>query len=151
MLYPLSYGGKAPSLTTRHSRTGGGDLGPYAQAMPRVLLVDDDPAILRLLEVNFRIEGFDVDAAAHGEEAIAAATAARPDVAILDLMLPGMDGLQILARLRATPATADVPVVFLSARGRDDMPVDGTNVLYVQKPFDTVDLVATVRTLLEGA
>jgi DNA-binding response OmpR family regulator len=119
--------------------------------MPRVLLVDDDPAILRLLEVNFRIEGFDVDAAAHGEGAIAAATAARPDVAILDLMLPGMDGLQILARLRATPATADVPVVFLSARGRDDMPVDGTNVLYVQKPFDTVDLVATVRSLVEGA
>ena len=63
MLYPLSYGGKAPSLTTRLSPTGGGDLGPYAQAMPRVLLVDDDPAILRLLEVNFRIEGFDVDAA----------------------------------------------------------------------------------------
>jgi len=121
------------------------------QAMPRVLLVDDDPAILRLLEVNFRIEGFDVDAAAYGEEAIAAATAARPDVAILDLMMPGMDGHQILARLRATPATADVPVVFLSARGRDDMPVDGTNAIYVQKPFDTVDLVATVRGLLEGA
>ena len=108
-------------------------------------------AILRLLEVNFRIEGFDVDAAAHGEEAIAAATAARPDVAILDLMLPGMDGRQILARLRAMPATADVPVVFLSARGKDDMPLEGTNVLYVQKPFDTVDLVATVRTLMEGA
>ena len=118
--------------------------------MPRVLLVDDDPAILRLLEVNFRIEGFDVDAAGHGEEAIAAATAARPDVAILDLMLPGMDGREILARLRATPATADVPVVFLSARGRDDMPLEGANVTYVQKPFDTVDLVATVRALLEG-
>ena len=69
--------------------------------MPRVLLVDDDPAILRLLEVNFRMEGFVVDAAAHGEDAIAAATAARPDVAILDLMLPGMDGRQILDGLRA--------------------------------------------------
>ena len=66
-------------------------------------------------------------------------------------MLPGMDGRQILARLRAMPATADVPVVFLSARGKDDMPLEGTNVRYVQKPFDTVDLVATVRTLMEGA
>ena len=66
--------------------------------MPRVLLVDDDPAILRLLEVNFRMEGFDVDAADHGEVAIAAAAATRPDVAILDLMLPGMDGREILAR-----------------------------------------------------
>jgi DNA-binding response OmpR family regulator len=119
--------------------------------MPRVLLVDDDPAILRLLEVNFRMEGFDVDAAAHGEEAIAAATAARPDVAILDLMLPGMDGREILARLRSMPTTADVPVVFLTARGRDDAPIEGTSEIYVQKPFDTVALVATVRTLVEGA
>jgi DNA-binding response OmpR family regulator len=119
--------------------------------MPRVLLVDDDPAILRLLEVNFRMEGFDVDAASHGEEAIAAATAARPDVAILDLMLPGMDGREILARLRAMPATADVPVVFLTARGRDDAPIDSASEIYVQKPFDTVDLVDTVRNLAEGS
>ena len=148
MLYPLSYGGKASSLATCLRRPYGD---PYAQAMPRVLLVDDDPAILRLLEVNFRMEGFEVDAAGHGEEAIAAAEAARPDVAILDLMLPGMDGREILARLRSMAATADVPVVFLTARGRDDAPLDGTNEIYVQKPFDTVALVATVRTLVEGA
>ena len=79
-------------------------IGPYAQAMPRVLLVDDDPAILRLLEVNFRMEGFEVEAAAHGEEAVAAARPPPPDVAILDLMLPGMDGREILARLRPMPA-----------------------------------------------
>ena len=115
-----------------------------------MLIVDDDPAILRLLEVNFRMEGFDVDSAGHGEEAIAAAIAARPDVAILDLMLPGMDGSAILARLRAMPATADVPVVFLTARGRDDAPI-GAAEMYVQKPFDTIELVATVRTLLEGS
>jgi len=118
--------------------------------MPRVLLVDDDPAILRLLEVNFRMEGFEVEVAAHGEEAIAAAAAAVPDVAILDLMLPGMDGRQILARLRSVPATAAIPVVFLTARGRDDVVLGGANEIYVQKPFDTVALVATVRTLAEG-
>jgi len=116
--------------------------------MARVLLVDDDPAILRLLEVNFRMEGFDVDAAGHGEDALALAAAAPPDVVILDLMMPGMDGRQLFDRLRAEPATASVPVVFLTARGRDDaMLVDGA--IVVQKPFDTVDLVQTVRTLVE--
>jgi len=117
--------------------------------MPRILLVDDDPAILRLLDVNFRMEGFDVDAASHGEDALAVVARTTPDVIVLDLMLPGMDGREILQRLRADPATAEVPVIFLTARGRDDVAA-GEAERYVQKPFDTVDLVATVRSLLEG-
>jgi DNA-binding response OmpR family regulator len=117
--------------------------------MPRILLVDDDPAILRLLDVNFRMEGFDVDAASHGEEALASAARAAPDVVVLDLMLPGMDGREILRRLREVPATAEVPVVFLTARGRDDASA-GVDARYIQKPFDTVELVTTVRALLEG-
>jgi DNA-binding response OmpR family regulator len=116
--------------------------------MARVLLIDDDPAILRLLEVNFRMEGFDVDAAAHGEEALAIATATPPDVVILDLMMPGMDGRQVFDELRAEPSTASVPIVFLTARGRDDALIAEGSIV-VQKPFDTVDLVATVRTLVE--
>jgi DNA-binding response OmpR family regulator len=116
--------------------------------MARVLLVDDDPAILRLLEVNFRMEGFEVDAAAHGEDALALARNAPPDAVILDLMMPGMDGRQLFDRLRATDATASVPVVFLTARGRDDALV-GDGAIVVQKPFDTVDLVSTIRTLVE--
>jgi DNA-binding response OmpR family regulator len=116
--------------------------------MARVLLVDDDPAILRLLEVNFRMEGFDVDTAGHGQEALALAAAARPDVAILDLMMPGMDGRQVYEALRAEPATASVPIVFLTARGRDDALI-AEGAIVVQKPFDTVDLVQTVRTLVE--
>jgi DNA-binding response OmpR family regulator len=117
-------------------------------AMARVLLIDDDPAILRLLEVNFRMEGFLVDAAAHGEEALAIATTTPPDAVILDLMMPGMDGRQVFDSLRAEPATADVPIVFLTARGRDDALI-AEGAIVVQKPFDTVDLVATVRTLVE--
>ena len=105
-------------------------------SMPRILLVDDDPAILRLLDVNFRMEGFDVDAASHGEDALAVVAQTTPDVIVLDLM-------------RADPATAEVPVIFLTARGRDDAAA-GEAERYVQKPFDTVDLVATVRSLLEG-
>jgi DNA-binding response OmpR family regulator len=117
--------------------------------MPRILLVDDDPAILRLLDVNFRMEGFDVDAAAHGEEALATAARQTPDVVVLDLMMPGMDGREILRRLREDPATADVPALFLTARGRDDAAM-GDDARYVQKPFDTVELVATVRAMLQG-
>jgi len=95
------------------------------------------------------MEGFDVDATSHGEDALAAAAHATPDVVVLDLMLPGMDGREILRRLRADPATASVPVLFLTARGRDDAAA-GEAERYIQKPFDTVDLVATVRSLVEG-
>jgi DNA-binding response OmpR family regulator len=116
--------------------------------MPRILLVDDDPAILRLLDVNFRMEGFDVDATSHGEEALAAVARQAPDVIVLDLMLPGMDGREILGRLRAEPATAGVPVLFLTARGRDDAAAGGAE-RYIQKPFDTVELVSTVRAMLQ--
>jgi DNA-binding response OmpR family regulator len=118
--------------------------------MPRILLVDDDLAILRLLEVNFRMEGFDVDAAGHGEEALAAASNATPDVVVLDLMMPGMDGHEIYDRLRAAPETADVPVIFRSARGRGDA-LEGVDAMYVQKPFDTVELVETAKSLVRGA
>jgi DNA-binding response OmpR family regulator len=117
-------------------------------SMPRILLVDDDPAILKLLDVNFRMEGFDVEAVSHGEDALAAVSRDVPDVVVLDLMLPGMDGREILRRLRDDPTTAAVPVVFLTARGRDDAAA-GEAERYVQKPFDTVDLVATVRSLVE--
>jgi DNA-binding response OmpR family regulator len=116
--------------------------------MARVLLVDDDPAILRLLEVNFRMEGFGVDAANHGEEALAMATATPPDVVVLDLMMPGMDGRELCRRLRATPETASVPIVFLTARGRDETP-EADRTVVVAKPFDTVELITTVRSLLE--
>ena len=117
--------------------------------MPRILIVDDDLAILRLLEVNFRMDGFEVDTAGHGEEALAAASDATPDVVILDLMMPGMDGHEIFDRLRAQPETAEVPIIFLSARGRDDA-LEGVQAVYVQKPFDTVELVETAKALVES-
>ena len=83
----------------------------------RVLLVDDDPAMLRLLEVNFRLEGFVVESASRGDEAARdRARPRRPTRLLLDVMMPGMDGHQVAARLRALPGLAEVPVVFLSAR-----------------------------------
>ena len=112
--------------------------------MPRVLLVDDDPAMLRLLEVNFRLEGFTVATAGRGEDALRAIRAEPPDVVVLDLMLPGIDGLEVHRAMREDPALAAVPVVFLTGRAVDDADAPlGAD--FVAKPFDPADLVALVR------
>jgi CheY-like chemotaxis protein len=119
----------------------------------RVLLVDDDPAMLRLLEVNFRLDGFVVDSATRGEEALAIATATPPAAVLLDMMMPGMDGAEVCRRLRALPGLDRVPVVFLSARVRDDDEPDDTTlgpVTHVAKPFDPQELVGLVRQRIGG-
>ena len=121
--------------------------------MPHVLLVDDDPVILRLLEVNFRLEGFETTTTSRGDEALGAAQERPPDAIVLDLMLPGMDGHEIFRRLREHPDLTDVPVIFLSARSRDETlgSVEDPRLRYLTKPFDTSELVQTVRTLIEAA
>jgi DNA-binding response OmpR family regulator len=121
-------------------------LGPVA----RVLLVDDDPAILRLLEVTFGLDGFETVAAARGEDALAAAAADRPDAVVLDLMLPGLDGREVYRRLREDPSTASIPVVFLTARTLED-DVRSLEAPFVTKPFDPTELIETVRDLLGGS
>ena len=115
--------------------------------MPRVLLVDDDPAMLRLLEVNFRLEGFETATASHGEEALAAIRESPPDAVVLDVMLPGIDGLEVYRRMRAEPPLAGVPVVFLTGRAVEDGTVDGA--IFVTKPFDPAVLVGLVRARAE--
>ena len=123
-------------------------LGPMA----RVLLVDDDPAILRLLEVNFRLEGFETVTASRGEDALTAAAERRPDAIVLDLMLPGLDGAEVFRRLRDDPSLVSVPVVFLSARPLEDdlVSLGAANATFVTKPFDPSALVETVQDLIEG-
>jgi DNA-binding response OmpR family regulator len=118
---------------------------------PRVLLVDDDPVIVRLLEVNFRLGGFIVDGANRGEEALIKAADNRPDAIVLDVMMPGLDGYEVCGRLRADPELQGVPVVFLTARAQEDDVARGYSlgvVEYVTKPFDPEALVATVRRAL---
>jgi len=112
--------------------------------VPRVLLVDDDPAMLRLLEVNFRLEGFETVTASHGIEALTAAEEHRPDAVVLDVMLPGIDGFEVQRRMRADPELAGVPVVFLTGRAFDD-PDAGGGATFVAKPFDPALLVGLVR------
>ena len=117
----------------------------------RILVCDDDPVILRLLQVNLELEGYDVLLANHGEEAFEVARAERPDLIILDIMMPRMDGYQTVAALKTNESTKHIPVVFLSAkaqasdieRGKEQGADD-----YLTKPFDPSDLLDVVERLV---
>lgn len=118
----------------------------------RILVVDDDPVILRLIEVNLDLEGFEVITADRGEDAIEQARAATPDLIILDLMMPEMSGWEIAERLQKDDSTKGIPLVFLSARTQDEDRRRGEELGvagYVTKPFDPADLVETIRKLTE--
>ena len=118
-------------------------------SMPRVLVVDDDPQVVRLLRVNLELEGYEVVSANDGNEALEAVASEDPDLVICDVMMPGMDGIEVVRRLRADKQT--VPVVMLSAKAmRSDMRVGldaGANE-YVTKPFDPAELIEVVDRLL---
>jgi DNA-binding response OmpR family regulator len=116
----------------------------------RVLVADDDPVILRLIEVNLGLEGFHVATASRGEDAITKAREVAPDVIILDVMMPGMTGWEVAQKLKQDSATAGIPVVFLSARTQEEDRLKGEQLgvaAYVSKPFDPVELVSTLRRL----
>jgi len=124
-----------------------------SEARPRILIVDDDPVILRLLQINFRLEGYEVDSASRGDEALRRAREAVPDVVVLDIMMPGVDGFDVLRQLKEDPASRDVPVILLSARAQDEDRRRGYALgveEYVTKPFDPAHLVEIVRRVLAG-
>ncbi len=118
-----------------------------------MLVVDDDEVIVRLLVLNFELEGHEVVTAADGRSALDRVSDGLPDVIVLDVMMPEVDGFEVCDRLRADPSTADVPVVFLSARAQAADVARGTEVggdAYVTKPFDPLDLVELVTRVVEG-
>ena len=113
--------------------------------MTFVLTVDDDPAILRTLSINLRARGYEVETAGDGRSALQIVDERMPDVVILDLGLPDLDGVTVLKRLRTY---AQVPVVVLSARHASDDKVEALDEGaddYVTKPFDMEELLARVR------
>ncbi|MBI4728953.1 MAG: response regulator [Acidobacteria bacterium] len=129
---------------------GGGE---KAVAGEKVLVVDDDRVILQLLEVNLEMEGYDVRTAANGEQALSDVKVFRPDIVILDIMMPRMDGMEVCRRIQADPASADVPVVFLSAKAQDLDVRRGYELgvaAYLTKPFDPQELIDTVERVLAG-
>lgn len=115
---------------------------------PTVLVVDDDPKILALVSTYLRREGFDVMGAGDGESALSAIRRSRPDVVVLDLMLPRLDGVSLLRILRQE---SDLPVLVVSARGSTPERVFGINEGaddYMTKPFSPAELVARVKAIL---
>lgn len=115
-----------------------------------VLVVDDDPVIRQLVSVNLELEGYRVIEAGDGEEGIARAIEARPDVIVLDVMMPTMDGWVTSLRLRDDPRTSDTRIVILTARAqRSDIERGGQVGAdeYVCKPFDPSDLVDVIDRL----
>jgi DNA-binding response OmpR family regulator len=122
-----------------------------AGAVPKVLVVDDDPVILKLLQVNFEMEGFDVVTAVDGAEGFEAAMANEPDVIVTDVMMPVMDGLAMVAALRQEEATKATPVIVLSAKAQTSDRRDGLAAGaddYLTKPFEPLELVERVTALL---
>ncbi|MET9424842.1 response regulator transcription factor [Streptomyces sp. NPDC006540] len=118
--------------------------------MQSILVVDDDPTVAEVVTGYLERAGFAVDRAADGPQALRLAAGRRPDLVVLDLMLPGMDGLEVCRRLRAGEQ-APVPVIMLTARGDEDDRILGLEVGaddYVTKPFSPRELVLRVESVL---
>ena len=117
----------------------------------KILVVEDDEDILELISYNLERENFSVTRAGSGEEAIRLVAAQTPDAILLDLMLPGMDGLEVCRHLKADRNARNIPVVMVSAKGEESDVVAGLELGaddYVKKPFRPRELVARVRAVL---
>ena len=114
----------------------------------RILIADDDPVILRLIQVNLELEGYQVLTANNGQEAVDVANAEHPDLVILDIMMPRLDGYQACEQLKASDATKAIPVIFLSAKAQSGDIEKGQSfgvAAYLTKPFDPTELLEVVE------
>lgn len=116
-----------------------------------ILLVEDEADISELIQFNLERHGFKVRAAANGEDGLKMAAAQTPQLMLLDIMMPGCDGLTVLRRLREAPATRNIPVIMLTAKGEESDIVVGLELGaddYMTKPFSPRELVARVKAML---
>ena len=119
----------------------------------RLVLAEDEPDIQLIARLALKREGFDVTTASSGAEALAAVADCRPDVVLLDWMMPDLDGLETCARLKSNPDTQHIPVIFLTAKSQESEIRRGLAVGalgYITKPFDALALGTLVRQLLES-
>ncbi len=122
-----------------------------SQARPLVLVVEDEAALATMLRYNLEKQGFRVDEAGDGQEALSRITEARPDLVLLDWMLPVMSGIEVCRQIRRRPSTRDLPVIMVTARTEDGDSVRGLNTGaddYITKPFNMDALLARMRALL---
>ena len=117
----------------------------------RLLLVEDDRALADLVSFHFERSGYDVTRTGDGEEALILAEAVKPDIVLLDWMIEGISGIEVCRRLRRRPATANTPIIMLTARGEESDRIRGFDTGaddYVTKPFSPRELVARVGAVL---
>lgn len=117
----------------------------------RVLVVDDEPSIVELLEYNLSREGLDVTTATNGQDAINQARASTPDIIVLDLMMPGLDGLGVCRQIRAEPRLSSTRILMLTAKGEETDEIVGFSMGaddYVTKPFRIKPLIERIKALL---
>ena len=120
-------------------------------ARVRILVVDDEPDILELIRYNLTRNNYDMTGVASGEEAFASVRMSPPDLVVLDLMLPGVDGLEVCRRLKNDARTAGIPVIILSAKGEEADVVTGLELGaddYLTKPFSPRVLLARIKAVL---
>jgi DNA-binding response OmpR family regulator len=119
----------------------------------RILVVDDEPDLVELVSFNLRAEGYEVITAANGMEALNQARAELPDLIVLDLMMPELDGLSVCEILRRLPSTAPIPVIMLTAWKSELTRIIGLDTGaedYITKPFSPRDLVTRVKNALRS-
>lgn len=122
------------------------------ESKPRILLVDDQESVQKLLDAILKVRNYDVLYASNGLDAVDIALSLRPDLILLDVMMPGMDGFKVCQTLKANTPTKDIPVVFLTARGDDADREMGERVGasgFVKKPFRSAELLAIISKLLD--
>ncbi len=120
----------------------------------KILAVDDEPSIVKLVSATLTARGYEVVIAHNGEQALDKAQLEHPDLIVLDIMMPKMDGREVQRRLQANPKTKSIPVIFLSAIGDLDSQLDTLedgDVEYLTKPFDPKELAEYVDAMLDPA
>lgn len=122
--------------------------------MPKkILAVDDERSIVRLIQINLERQGFQVITAYDGKEALLKLEAEKPDLVVLDVMMPYMDGFEVLQNIRKNTATRDLPVIMLTAKAQDSDVFKGYSGgadLYLTKPFNPLELVTFVKRIFSS-
>jgi two-component system phosphate regulon response regulator PhoB len=123
----------------------------FNMAIPRILAIDDEPAVGEMLRFILEQDGFQAELVEDAAQAINSIKKTRPDLILLDWMLPGMSGVELAERLKEQSDTRSIPIIMLTAKGEEDDKVKGLNVGaddYVTKPFSSRELLARIRTIL---
>ena len=121
--------------------------------MPRILVTDDEPNIVRLIQVNLERQGFQVETASNGAQALEKIRANRPDLLVSEVMMPEMDGFELLSNIRRDPALENLPVIMLTAKAQDRDVLEGYTRgadMYLTKPFNPIELVTFAKRLLQS-